>query len=254
MKKTFLLFIISVLLFGCKSASLSKPEAVRSENDEFAYYFTASGNEPFWSLKMGEEQIVFNSLVEGAEKLTFPPAVPIKMIDNDLKMYKLSNTTYNLLVSISKKDTKDTMSGAVSPYSAQVTIKNKSNDKLQEMYGSGRYLTDYRLHDIWVLEELNGKKVSLSDFQKEVPRIEIYASENRFMGFCGCNSINGTLFFEKDILRFSNVMSTMMACDTGNYEGEFLKSLQSTTNYSIGNNRLSLSNSSGILLIFRKVD
>jgi heat shock protein HslJ len=45
-----------------------------------------------------------------------------------------------------------------------------------------------------------------------------------------------------------------MACPQGNKEGEFLKALQSTTTYSIGNNQLTLSNPSGKLAVFKKVD
>ena len=45
-----------------------------------------------------------------------------------------------------------------------------------------------------------------------------------------------------------------MACAPGNKEGEFTKALQNVTTYSIGDNRLTLSNPSGKLLVFRKVD
>jgi heat shock protein HslJ len=45
-----------------------------------------------------------------------------------------------------------------------------------------------------------------------------------------------------------------MACASGNKEGEFTKALQSTTTYSIENNRLTLLNPSGKVLVFRKVD
>ncbi|MEZ0129503.1 META domain-containing protein [Flavobacterium sp. LBUM151] len=104
------------------------------------------------------------------------------------------------------------------------------------------------------MEELNGFKVFVTDFQRELPRIEINSTENKFMGYGGCNAISGTIFYEKDLLRFSKVISTLMACAPGNKEGEFTKTLQSTTSYSIGDNRLTLSNPSGKILIFKKVD
>ncbi|MNY71037.1 META domain protein [compost metagenome] len=74
------------------------------------------------------------------------------------------------------------------------------------------------------------------------------------MGYGGCNSITGQIFFEKDLLRFTKVVSTLMACPQGNKESQFLKALQSTTTYSIGNNQLTLSNLSGKLAVFKKVD
>lgn len=45
-----------------------------------------------------------------------------------------------------------------------------------------------------------------------------------------------------------------MACTENNKEDEFIKALQSNTSYSIENNRLTLSNRSGKLLVFKKVD
>ena len=95
----------------------------------------------------------------------------------------------------------------------------------------------------------------MTDFQKELPRIEIYAEENRFIGFAGCNEISGSLFFENDLLRFKDVTSTLMACAESNKEDKFVKALQSATTYSIKNNRLTLFNPSrGKLLVFKKVD
>ncbi|MFH6962621.1 META domain-containing protein [Flavobacterium plurextorum] len=146
------------------------------------------------------------------------------------------------------------MSGAISPYKVSVEIKNNTELQTQKIGGCGKYNTDYRLHDIWVLEELNGYKVFTSDFQKEMPRIEINSTENRFSGYGGCNAISGQIFYEKGILRFTRVLSTLMACPQGNKESEFTKALQSTTTYSIENNRLTLSNPSAKLLVFRKVD
>jgi len=74
------------------------------------------------------------------------------------------------------------------------------------------------------------------------------------MGYGGCNAISGSIFYEKDLLRFSKVVSTLMACAPGNKEGDFTKALQSIATYSIENNRLILSNPSGKLLVFKKVD
>ena len=50
------------------------------------------------------------------------------------------------------------------------------------------------------------------------------------------------------------MISTLMACAPGNKEDEFTKALQSTTTYTVGNNRLTLSNPSGKFLVFKKVD
>ncbi|MCD0471634.1 META domain-containing protein [Flavobacterium sp. JAS] len=260
MKKVLSLLLLSSLIIGCKTGATKSSDTkeatsmTNSPEDEMMIYFKATGNEPFWGLKIGREKTVFTSLIEGKENLIFQSVEPIRAMDANVKMYKLSNSTASATVTIQQLDCQDSMSGVISPYKVSIEIKNNSDLASKKIDGCGKYITDYRLHDIWVLEELNGYKVFATDFQKESPRIEIHAEENRFMGFGGCNSITGTIFYEKDVLRFTNTASTLMACASGNKEDQFVKALQSTTTYSIGDNRLTLSNPSGKLLVLRKVD
>lgn len=259
MKNIFSLLLLLSLMTGCKSSADKTSDTPTtseygSQEDEMKYYFTATGNEPFWGLKMGNDNIVFTSLIPGKEKLVFTPVDAIKAMDANVKMYKISNETSTATITIQQVDCQNSMSGAISPYKVSIEIKNNSELETKKIGGCGKYNTDYRLHDIWVLEELNGFKVFVTDFQRELPRIEINSSENRFMGYGGCNAISGTIFYEKDLLRFSKVISTLMACPPGNKEGEFTKALQNTTAYTIENNRLTLSNPSGKILVFKKVD
>ncbi len=257
MKNILVFLFLSSLMISCKSASTGSKETASASNSQEAdmtIYFKATGNEPFWGITLGKEQTIFTSLIPGKEKIIFSSVEPIKAMDANVKMYKLSNEQATATVTIQQVDCQDSMSGAISPYKVSIEIKNNSELQSKKVEGCGKYITDYRLHDIWVLEELNGYKVFTADYQKELPRIEIHAEENTFMGFGGCNSISGTIFYEKDLLRFTKVISTLMACAPGNKEGEFTKALQSTTTYSIGDNRLTLSNPSGKLLVFRKVD
>ncbi|WP_264538348.1 META domain-containing protein [Flavobacterium sp. N1736] len=257
--KNIVSILLLLLLTGCKSTTGKTSDTQTTseygtQEDEMKYFFTSTGNEPFWGLKMGSENIVFTSLIPGKEKLVFPSVEAVKAMDANVKMYKVSNETSTAAITIQQLECQNSMSGAISPYKVSVEIKNNSELEAKKLSGCGKYNTDYRLHDIWVLEELNGFKVFVTDFQRELPRIEINSAENKFMGYGGCNAISGTIFYEKDLLRFSKVISTLMACPPGNKEGEFTKALQSTTTYSIGDNRLTLSNPSGKILIFKKVD
>lgn len=257
MKKILLLLLLSISTIGCKTAANKESKANESSGtsqEDLNFYFKATGNEPFWGVKIGNDQIIFTSLIPGKESITFPAVDAIRAMDANVRMYKVSNETASATITIQQLDCQDSMSGAISPYSVKVEIKNNSELEAKKLSGCGKFITDYRLHDIWVLEELNGYKVFETDFQKEFPRLEINSTENRFSGFGGCNSITGQIFYEKDLLRFTKVVSTLMACPSGNKEGDFLKALQSTTNYSIENNRLTLSNPSGKLIVFKKVD
>jgi heat shock protein HslJ/uncharacterized membrane protein len=260
MKKALSLLLLLSLIVGCKSTAgkISDKKETTSEygtqEDQMKYYFTATGNEPFWALKMGIDGIEFTSLISGKEKLTFPATEVIRAMDANIKMYKVSNETSSATITIQQLECQNSMSGAISPYKVSIEIKNNAELAFTKLGGCGNYNTDYRLHDIWVLEELNGFKVFPTDFQRELPRLEINSSENKFMGYGGCNAISGTIFYEKDLLRFTKVIATEMACGAGNKENQLIKALQSITTYSIGDNRLTLSNPSGKLLVFRKVD
>jgi heat shock protein HslJ len=66
--------------------------------------------------------------------------------------------------------------------------------------------------------------------------------------------MNGTIFFERGLLRFTDIITTRMFCGESNKEKEFLKTLQSTTAYKVENLRLTLTNESGEELVFKKVD
>jgi heat shock protein HslJ/uncharacterized membrane protein len=263
MKKYLILFIIASVTCNCKPTSSTSsntqernstaPFDNKSEED-ITTYFKANGNEPFWELKIGREKIIFTSLIQGKENLSFSSVKLIRAMDASIKSYKASNATSSISISIQHTDCQNSMSGVTSPYKVSIEIKNNTESSYQKIEGCGKYITDYRLHDIWVLEELNGHKVFVADFQKEIPRIEIHAEENRFMGFGGCNSISGSLFFENDLLRFNNITSTLMACSENNKEDKFVEALQNTTTYSIKNNRLTLSNPSRKLLVFKKID
>lgn len=245
-------------LISCKSTQPLSGQEIKTTNQieesDFIAYFKASGNEPFWGLQIAKSEIRLQSLLPGLDTITVPHANPVKAMDANVKMYRIHTESVDLQIQMQKTDCQDSMSGIVSPYTVTVEIKQKTNPEVTVLKGCGKYLTDLRLHDIWVLEKLNGRKVETLDFAAALPLIEIYAEPNTFMGFAGCNQMNGRLFYEKDWLRFTDIITTRMACEPGNKEGEFLKAIQNVISYEIKENRLWLSNPSGLLLVFKKVD
>jgi heat shock protein HslJ/uncharacterized membrane protein len=263
MRKGIQLLAIVVLIVSCKSATAPK-EVVQTEptfaykqqmeNLEKGIYFRANGNEPDWSLKISENDIEFTSLKPGFESLKGAHVDPIRAMDANVKMYRVTTSKGTMNIQIQQQECINTMSGDKSAYTVRIEIvKEKSGDSTN-FSGCGSYITDPRLHDIWALEKLNGKVVSLTNFNKEFPNLEINSSTNQFMGFAGCNRMNGTVFFEKGLLRFSNTITTRMSCGANNKENEFIKALQSTTTYKVENLRLTLINPSGVELVFKKVD
>lgn len=248
----FLLFFI----FSCSSKiqtseRVSEATLIKSKN---AGYFQAKGTEPFWSLEIAENQIRFKE-ANAENEINISHVEPIKAMDANIKRYRSVSEEQEIMIIIEQKDCSVNRSDNNNyTYQVKVELKKKNQTAFTTFYGCGNYIADYRLYDNWVLEELKGKKVGKDNFEKEVPILEINASDKKVMGYAGCNRMNGTLFQERELLRFINIISTRMACSQANLEQEYLKCLQSSTRYEIKNNRLYLANPSEILIVFKKID
>lgn len=262
MYKIFFTFLLVTLSVGCKTnaalINTPTPKITRAyqqqvENMEKQIYFRAMGNEPEWSLKIGESQIEFTSLKPGFEKFNSPYAAPVKAMDANVKRYNMSTEAGTMMVAIEQQNCTNTMSGEAFSYEVRIEIYN-GNKTTATFSGCGFYVIPPSLHDIWALEKMNGENMAASKFEKEIPYIEINSSTGKFMGFAGCNRINGELFFEKSVLRFTKIATTRMACGPNNRENELLHSLESVTTYQVENSHLILTNPSGIELVFKKVD
>jgi len=215
-------------------------------------YFKGHGVEPFWSVTISDKMITFKT---PTDSIFTPHTEPIYAQDNNVKMYTLHTELAALKIEIIQMECINAMSGKSFPYSVTLKLKKGKETEFTTLEGCGQYITNYRLHDIWALEEMNGVKVNKDDFGKELPYIEINAAENRFMGTSGCNRITGKLFSERTKIRFTNIASTEMLCAKGiDKEQEFTKALASTISYTIANNRLTLLNPDKTLLVFKKVD
>ena len=262
MQKWIQLLVIISVIISCKTNATAQKEVVKTEpasaylqqieNLENGIYFRGIGNEPEWSLKISEKTIEFTSLKPGFESFKSVHVEPVRAMDANAKMYRVAKESGTMNLQMMQQECVNTMSGEKFPYSVRIEMVKNNNST--NFSGCGNYITDSRLHDIWVLEKLNGKTVSASDFMKELPNLEINSATNNFLGFAGCNRMNGTIFFERGLLRFTNIITTRMGCPGNNKESEFLKALQSTTSYKVENMRLILTNPSGEKLVFKKVD
>ena len=261
MNKIALYGVILLTVLSCKTAVVPIQKSLKSETplvndlgkvgDAENIYFKSSGTEPFWGLTISDDKIVFKTI---NDSLVTPHVEPILAMDANVKLYRVKTKTGQLNIQISQQECINAMSGEASPYAVSIEYKRNETSEMEKLQGCGQYITDYRLHDIWVLEVLHGRKISKVDFSKEFPMLEIYAKENKFLGFAGCNRMSGSLFFEKGKLRFTNLASTKMMCESANKEAEFITALQSSNKYQIENNRLILSNSSEVKVIFKKID
>jgi len=255
--KNIVYIVIIGFFVGCSTKTNTESKTIIPEapllKSKTEGYFKAIGTEPFWSLEISEDMIRFQGIEAGSE-FTTPHVEPIRAMDANVKLYSINTESGEMEVTISMQNCSDGMSNNKHDYKVDINLK-RNNQKESTIYsGCGNYIADYRLFDIWLLEELEGKKVTSTDFAKEIPQLEINSSEKKFMGYGGCNRISGTIFQERELLRFTNIISTKMACGETNLEKAFLKALQSSTGYKIKNNRLHLVNPDGMKVIFKKID
>jgi uncharacterized membrane protein len=264
------LLSLPIVLFGCseparlhastkKADNTSIKNSADSINSKYGSQkemltsgvdFTASGNEPFWSLEIDFDKSMHFKTVSGFE-ITTPVPEGVRAMDVNVTRYAAQTEQGLLTVQISQQECINDMSGKKSDYNVTVDVKTNTDKNYKTYKGCGNYITDYRLHDIWTLEEISGQVVNEQQFGKERPRIEINSSQNSFMGFTGSHDINGKIFFEKGLLRFTDVMTPQ---DLSKEEKWFIKNLQSATGYKLKNNRLVLFNPAGEMLKFKKTD
>lgn len=101
----------------------------------------------------------------------------------------------------------------------------------------------------WVLREVNGKEIKLSRKDATEPHIIFRIKENRVNGNGGCNGFFGSYNVEgSDKISFSRMGSTMMACPDLQTESEFLKSLESVSNYEVSESELILKDNGGNII------
>lgn len=107
-----------------------------------------------------------------------------------------------------------------------VLVKSSLDKELREKY--------------WRLIELRGKALSGAEQLRE-PHLMLKITENRLVGHGGCNHFSGTYSLSpQGRIAFSMLAMTEMACMDYTLEGEFMKVLEQTDNYSLKNDTLSL--------------
>lgn len=117
------------------------------------------------------------------------------------------------------------------------TIKKSSTTNAdQTIMETTTTITDRK----WKLVELNGKPVADKINGKE-PFLELQTSDNRYTGSGGCNGLGGTFTLQDNgRIKFSQGMSTMMACENMEIEQGLNKVLIAADNYTLKGDTLSL--------------
>jgi heat shock protein HslJ len=121
--------------------------------------------------------------------------------------------------------------------------------------GGGFYLGNPRIHDIWVLDSLNGNKVAATEYPNGMPTLEFHLDGGKVYGFGGCNHISGNYYFIENQIQFVPPVTTLKMCMEMTGESSFLSLLNKKRyTYSFLANRLKLYRTGGAAIVFKKVD
>lgn len=216
--------------------------------------FMASGNEPFWSLEIDFSKFIHFKTLNGLE-ITTPVPDPVKAADANVVRYSAKTEQGSLIIQLAKQECINDMSGEKSDYKITIDAKNNTDKNSIVYKGCGQYLYDYRLHDIWVLESINGSQLTQKDFMKGLPQLEFNLTEKKVFGHTGCNDLRGSMEMLGKKINFGRLITTRMACGNMEFENMYLRKLSGQTiPYTIEPMKLHLQVNKDSVFIYRKID
>ena len=201
--------------------------------------FRAQGNEPFWSLGLGEGEIIFRPM-DGAEVRVKP--IPQPRQDGGATVYEATSDGTGLTVTVSPVLCSDTMSGI--PFPSTVTVVHGG----KTFSGCGGEPASLLLGE-WAVTELAGKPV-IAD---SVPTLK-FGDAGKISGKASCNRYFGGYTLSGEGLAVGELGSTKMLCEPKvmDQEQAFLAVLKATTGFAIGaDGHLTLRSSDGRTIVAR---
>ena len=264
--KTAFALVCGVLLLGsCSPAQDSPSEKGTADdtlpNEKFlmglwqgGVDFYARGNEPSWALDIDfDSDIRFRT--PGGLAMDAAAVGAVETRDADVTRYTAETDSGSLAITIRAAKCTDTMSGEVFTHRVRLEVRSAPEGEVKRFEGCGRYVPDYGLNDIWVLTHLDGEAVDGSDLPRGLPTMELHTRDNRVLGHGGCNSIMGGFAVEWNVIRFGEIVTTMMACPDMRVETDFLRAISGKSlAYRREGLTLLLLAEDGTELRFKKVD
>jgi heat shock protein HslJ len=114
-----------------------------------------------------------------------------------------------------------------------------------------------RLNDIWVLEKIEGRRISKEELTPPMqrPYVEFHIRDNRYLGNDGCNNFRGQIeAVGEKALHLSPAAGTKMSCGNLTLPTTFLQLLSRVDQYQAAGGFLVLLEGEAELMKFRKTD
>ncbi len=217
-------------------------------------YFKAVGDDPDWTLAISPHGIEFRIQSTGYGNFSSPHVEPVKAMDSNIKLYKLRTAAGSMDIELTNMPCQNDLSRERFTYTVNMTYQQGIDTSVTYFNGCGKYITEPDLEHKWVLQEINSDTVTAAQFNDTLPYLLIYSRASSFEGYGGCNTINGRLFSERNMVRFTNLYLSKRKCVTIAKEEEFVKALQFSTQFEIIDHRLVLSNYNGVTMVLTKVE
>ena len=105
----------------------------------------------------------------------------------------------------------------------------------------------------WNLTEIKAQSFNISS--DNIPHLLFFPGKiNTVSGSTGCNKLKGSFeLFNVNIIKFSPLVTTKMACNGDNVESKYLAALSKANSWRIINDQLLLSNGKRLLIKFKRV-
>ncbi len=216
--------------------------------------FKESENKPDWSLEMDFEEVIRFSTEDGLV-LNTPPVKVTRAMGADVTFYDARTESGELRITLSGEKCIDPITGKELDYLTRIEAKYSSEDEFRSFTGCGRYIFDYRLHDIWVLKEMTGVNLDPETLTKGLPVFELNPGRYEFTGHAGCNNLNARIEVRGNRVSFGKIISTRMACPDMSLEQTMVSKIEDNTFiFKIHEGILTLEDESGAMVYFRKID
>lgn len=252
MKEKVVICMFGVLMMlGCKSARTTdnelKTDGKRFKEESFDPFFKGLGTEPFWSVSVDRNFIVYTN-VDGIKE-TFPVSDVSVMQDKGRRIFTSSNAGYEISLSVAKGSCSDGMSDQAFDYEVAVSLTGKGQSIQQK--GCGNYTITKALEGKWELRFFKDKDIPANMFLK-TPYVEFGQEGKHVSGNASCNGFNGTVILDDSKMQFSKFGVTRMMCVHENMEQEFLNELSKVTAYEITAEGLSMYSGNVLTMKFTK--
>ncbi|GAF03887.1 META domain-containing protein [Saccharicrinis fermentans] len=234
MIKSFSIIVIVLGVCACatvKDKTNQEQEQMSSIQESESHFemqkrgidFSASGIDSDWLLEIDfDKKVRFTS-----PKLNHDFEVNVLVLGEGLKgseaTHEVISSDGELTIGIQYKK-QQLIHQAKKPFDVIVKYVDRKTDKEQSFSGEGVFYGDIRLHDSWLLDRINGIKIDTAHLD-QYPHMDIYLDKGKAMGFMGCNSFSSDIYFGRNEVCFSPVLSTKMACMNDAIEPVFSKAI-----------------------------